>query len=223
MARWRDLTQPITESVATHPPGFPMPEFEDYATYEDDGFNATVLHLITHCGTHMDAPSHMLSKEAYGNIDAVDPEEMVTEGVVLDLTDVDHGAAIMPTDLDAATDENPIEDGDFVILDTGMDPTETEEKVYLHEYAYPSVDAAEYLIDAGASVVATDALGVDAPGASIADHDVHRTLLPAGVRIVEGVANLGEIEYGRYDVICTPLPYAERDGSQVRLLVRAQR
>jgi len=222
MSEWTDLTQPITESVATHPPGHPLPEFEDYATYEQEGYNATLLHLETHCGTHMDAPTHMLPATEYDTIETVTADEMVTEGVVLDLTHVGHGEAITPADLEAATADIPLEAGDFVILDTGMDPTATDPAVYLHEYAYPSVEAAEYLVDAGIAVVATDALGVDAPGASIADQDVHRTLLPAGVRIVEGVANLGSIAYGRYDVICTPLPYVGRDGSQVRLLVRAR-
>lgn len=220
MAEWIDITQPITENVPTHPPGWPMPEFEDYVTYDEDGVNATIVHIATHCGTHMDAPTHLLSKEQYGNIDEVTPEDMVTEGVILDVTDIGHGEAITPSHLDAATAEVPIEEGDFVILDTGMDPTETDEETYLYEYAYPSVEAAEYLVEAGSAVVATDALGVDAPGASIANHDVHRTLLPAGTRIVEGVANLGTLKYGRYDVICTPLPYIDRDGSQVRLLVR---
>ncbi|GAD52841.1 metal-dependent hydrolase [Halarchaeum acidiphilum MH1-52-1] len=220
MPEWQDLTQPITERVTTHPPGWPYPEFEAYKSHESDGVNATRVRIVTHCGTHMDAPSHFFSADDHGTIEDVTPDEMVTEGVVLDLTDVDRGAAITPADLDAATEGNPIEDGDFVVLDTGMDPTETDEETYLREYAYPGVAAAEYLVDAGAAVVATDALGVDEPGASIADHEVHRALLPAGVRIVEGVANLGDVAYARHEFVCTPLPYVGRDGSQVRLLAR---
>lgn len=224
MNEWIDLTQPITEDVATHPPGHTLPEFEDVATYEADGFNATRLHLETHCGTHMDAPTHLYPAGEYDTIDAVPPDEMVTEGVVLDCTDVGRREAITREDVEAATASASVSlrAGDFVVLDTGMDPTGTDSAVYLHEYAYPSVEAAEYLVDEGVSVVATDALGVDAPGASIADHDVHRTLLGNGVRIVEGVAALGSVAYGRYDVVCTPLPYRGLDGSQVRLLVREQ-
>ncbi len=161
MPEWQDLTQPITERVTTHPPGWPYPEFEAYKSHESDGVNATRVRIVTHCGTHMDAPSHFFSADDHGTIEDVTPDEMVTEGVVLDLTDVDRGAAITPADLDAATEGNPIEDGDFVVLDTGMDPTETDEETYLREYAYPGVAAAEYLVDAGAAVVATDALGVE--------------------------------------------------------------
>jgi kynurenine formamidase len=48
------------------------------------------------------------------------------------------------------------------------------------------------------------------------------TLLPEGVLIIEGVANLSETDPRRHDVIATPIPYENRDGSQVRLLVRPQ-
>jgi arylformamidase len=222
MSQWTDLTQPITEQVATHPPGHSLPEFEDVATYEVDGANITRLHLETHCGTHMDAPTHFYPADEYGTIDDVSPAEMITEGVVVDCRDVGRGEAISRERLAAATESVALEPDDFVILDTGMDPTETEPEVYLHEYAYPSTEAAEFLLDRDVSVIATDALGVDAPGAAIDDHDVHRLLLGNGVRIVEGVSNLGELDAGRYDVVCTPLPYEGRDGSQVRLLVRAQ-
>jgi len=222
MTRWIDLTQPITENVATHPPGHSLPEFEDVATYDVDGVNVTRLHLETHCGTHMDAPTHLYPADEYETIDDVSPAEMVTEGVVVDCRDVGRGEAISRERMEAATASVSLESGDFVVVDTGMDPTETDPSVYLHEYAYPSVAAAEFLVDRGVSVLATDALGVDAPGASIADHEVHRVLLGNGVRIVEGVANLGGLTPGRYDVVCTPLPYRGRDGSQVRLLVRPQ-
>lgn len=222
MPDWIDLTQPITENVATRPPGHALPEFEDLATYEADGYNATRLHLETHCGTHMDAQTHLYPASEYETIDGVSPDEMVTEGVILDCTDVGVEQAITRADIEEATSTIRLERDDFVILDTGMDPTETPEDVYLHEYAYPSVEAAEYLVNAGVSVVATDALGVDAPGASIEGHHVHRTLFDNDVRIVEGVANLGMLDAGRYDIICTPLPYESRDGSQVRLLIRSK-
>jgi len=43
-----------------------------------------------------------------------------------------------------------------------------------------------------------------------------------GVRIVKGVVNLGDVVPPGFDIVCTPLLYAGRDGSQGRLLVRPQ-
>lgn len=218
MADWIDLTQTLGPDCPTRPPDRPAPEFESYANVEEDGYNGTRLHLDTHCGTHMDAPTHFLPAEEARTIDEVTPDEMVTEGVVLDFTDRAPGTEIGREALEAEADRRELRADDFVVLDCGNPPRPTDE--YVREYVHPSRDAAEYLVERGVACVAIDALGVDAPGATIEDHVVHRTLLPGGVRIVEGVANLGAVEPGRYDVVCTPIPYAGRDGSQVRLLVR---
>ncbi|MFC6823702.1 cyclase family protein [Halopelagius fulvigenes] len=218
MADWVDLTQSLGPDCPTRPPNRPAPEFESYADVEADGYNGTRLHLDAHCGTHMDAPTHFLPADEARTIDEVTPEEMVTEGIVLDFTDLPPGAELGREALESEADRRGVRAGDFVILDFGNPPRPTDE--YVREYPYPSRDAAEFLVEREVACVATDALGVDAPGATIAEHVVHRTLLPAGVRIVEGVANLEAVEPGQYDVICTPIPYAGRDGSQVRLLVR---
>jgi arylformamidase len=78
------------------------------------------------------------------------------------------------------------------------------------------------MVERDIACFAIDALSADAPGATLEEHHVHYTLLPEDVLIVEGVDNLSAVDAGRYDVICTPIPYENRDGSQVRLLVRPQ-
>jgi arylformamidase len=110
--------------------------------------------------------------------------------------------------------------GEYAILDTGATPADTD--AYLRDYVSPDGSAAEYLVERGVACLASDALNVDPDGVSLAEHVVHRTLLPADVLIVEGLANLDRVPAGRVDVVCTPLPYVGRDGSQVRVLVRPQ-
>ena len=78
------------------------------------------------------------------------------------------------------------------------------------------------MVEKDIACFAIDALSADKPGAELEDHHVHYTLLPEDILIIEGVANLSSVTAGRYDVICTPIPYENRDGSQVRLLVRPQ-
>jgi kynurenine formamidase len=101
-----------------------------------------------------------------------------------------------------------------------MEPEDTDE--YLRNFVYPEKEAAEYMVEKNIACFAIDALSADKPGAELDDHHVHYTLLPEDILIIEGVANLSSVDAGRYDVICTPIPYANRDGSQVRLLVRPQ-
>lgn len=218
MADWIDLTQQLDTETPTLPPLHPKPEYEDYATLAADGYNSTMLHLETHCGTHMDAPTHFYSAEEHRTIEEVTPAEMVSEGVVLDFSKKEPGASIGLDEFVEQVEVHGLREGDYVILDCGMAPA--DEETYLRNYVYPTVEVAEYLVEREITCLALDALSADKPGATLEEHHVHKTLLPADILIVEGVANLSAVEPGRYDVVCTPIPYAGRDGSQVRFLVR---
>lgn len=220
MTEWIDLTQTLSKESPTLPPLHPKPEFEDYATLEEDEYNSTILHLETHCGTHMDAPTHFLPKDEYRTIEEVTIDEMITEGVVLDFTDKESNTEIERSELREQAEQYDLGAGEYVILDCGMAPEDTNH--YLRNFVYLSEEAAEYLRETEIACLAVDALSADRPGAPINDHPVHRTLLPADILIIEGVTNLDEVEAGRYDVVCTPIPYENRDGSQVRLLVSPQ-
>lgn len=101
-----------------------------------------------------------------------------------------------------------------------MTPEDTDR--YLRNFVYLEEEAAEYMVQKDIACFATDALSADKPGAALKDHYIHYTLLPEDILIIEGVDNLDEVETGRYNVICTPIPYENRDGSKVRLLVGLQ-
>jgi arylformamidase len=220
MSEWRDLTQTLTDDSPTLPPLHPKPGFEDFSTLEEDDYNSTILHVETHCGTHMDAPTHFLSKDEYRTIDEITVDEMVTEGVICDFSHKEPGAGITRAELEREAEKYDLGAGDYLIFDCGMEPADTDE--YLRNFVYPEKEAAEYMVETGIACFAIDALSADKPGAALEDHHVHYTLLPEDILIVEGVANLSAVEAGRYDIICTPIPYGNRDGSQVRLLARPQ-
>jgi arylformamidase len=219
MSEWIDLTQPITEDTPVRPLHV-QPEFEDYMTLQEDGTNSTIVHVETHVGTHMDAPAHFYPAADHRTIDQVTPEEMVAEGVVLDFTHKKPNTAISREELRERSETFDVSAGEYVILDCGAEVADTEE--YLTEYVYLDAGAAEYLREREVACVATDALNVDQSGLSLEEHAVHRTLLPADILLVEGLSGVGRVPAGRVDVICTPLPYVGRDGSQVRFLVRPQ-
>lgn len=219
MDEWIDLTQPITEDTPVRPLHV-KPEFEDYMTLEEDGTNSTVVRIETHVGTHMDAPAHLYSAEDHRTIDQITPEEMIAEGVVLDFTHKEPNTAISGEELRERAEAFDLTSDEYVILDCGSEVADTDE--YLTEYVYLAASAAEYLKERKVACVATDALNVDQSGVSLEEHAVHRTLLPANIFIVEGLTNLRHVPAGRVEVICTPLPYVGRDGSQVRFLVRPQ-
>ena len=220
MTEWIDLTQTLSEDSPTLPPLHPKPEFEDFATLAEDNYNSTLLHIETHCGTHMDAPTHFLSKDDYRTIDEITVDEMVTEGVICDFTHKNPGEGISRNELAEEAEQYDLSAGEYLIFDCGMEPEDSDE--YLQNFVYPEKDAAAYMIEKEIACFAIDALSADKPGAKLEDHHVHYSLLPEDILIIEGVANLSAVEAGRYDIICTPIPYRNRDGSQVRLLVRPQ-
>lgn len=220
MSDWVDLTQTLSEDSPTLPPLHPKPEFEDFATLAEDNYNSTILHIETHCGTHMDAPTHFLSKDEYRTIDEITVDEMVTEGVICDFTHKSPGEGVTKHELTEEAEQYDLSAGEYLIFDCGMEPEDKDE--YLRNFVYPEADAAAYMVQKGIACFAIDALSADKPGAELEEHHVHHTLLPEDILIIEGVANLSSVEAGRYDIICTPIPYRNRDGSQVRLLVRSQ-
>ena len=218
MSEWIDLTQTLSEASPTLPPLHPDPEFEDFATLAEDDYNSTILHLETHCGTHMDAPTHFLSKDDYRTIDEITIDEMITEGVICDFTEKAPGESISREELAQQAERYDLQAGDYLIFDCGMEPADTD--TYLRNFVYPEPEAAEYMVEQDIACFAIDALSADKPGAELADHHIHYTLLPEDILIIEGVANLQATEPGRHDIVCTPIPYENRDGSQVRLLAR---
>lgn len=220
MSEWIDLTQTLSEETPVLPPLHPRPEFRDLATLQEDGYNSTIIHIETHCGTHMDAPTHFLAKDDYRTIDEITVNEMIATGVICDFSHKEPNEEVTREELAEQAEEYDLKAGEYLIWDCGMAPVDTDD--YLQNYVYPTKGAAEYMVERNIACFAIDALSADKPGAQLAEHDVHHTLLPADILIVEGVANLAKVDAGRCDVICTPIPYENRDGSQVRLLVRPQ-
>jgi arylformamidase len=80
-----------------------------------------------------------------------------------------------------------------------------------------SEGAAEYLAATGVRVVGVDYLSV---GGYFADGPrIHRTLLEAGIWIIEGL-DLSAVSGGRYEMICLPVKIHGSDGAPARAILR---
>jgi arylformamidase len=179
------------------------PHLEQTRRIVTDGANESTLHLNTHAGTHMDAPSHMI--ECGGTIDEIDLSRCLTPCKVLDLTG--EKDCITAQSLKAKR----IAKGDFVLLKT---KNSFDDQFNFH-FVYLESSGAEYLRDAGVIGVGIDCLGIerDQP-----EHDTHRTLLPAGIIILEGL-RLKDVEEDSYILSALPLKIRGSDGSPVRAVL----
>jgi kynurenine formamidase len=100
-----------------------------------------------------------------------------------------------------------------VLLHTGWDREWGGDAMGRHPYL--TAAAARRLVDAGVSLVGTDALNVD--GTEEPSTDAHEALLGADVLIVENLTNLGALDAGRaYRCAFVPLKLLGADGSPVR-------
>ncbi len=152
----------------------------------------TRLTMNLHTGTHLDAPLHFI--EGGGTIEKIPLERFITRARVVDVTHVENG--ISAQDLDG----KGIKAGDFVLLKT----RNSFEDLLEGDFVYLDGTGARYLTDLGVAGVGTDALGVER---AQPEHETHKTLLSAGVIILEGL-RLADVPEGEYLLIAAPVKIA---------------
>ncbi|MCU0918067.1 MAG: cyclase family protein [Planctomycetes bacterium] len=225
MSRIIDLTLPLHSAMRGV-------SFEPARTLEKDGWNATTLHLYSHCGTHMDAPTHFAVSDqtidripldrCMGPAWVVDPVCRVPVRAYPDNASEDkvlrrhyERALIGVADLGPAADK--IQKDDSLLLRTGWSRY-VDEPCYRDELPRVSLELARWC-----AAKKIRMLGVEPP--SVADVNnreeltaVHKVLLEAGVIIVEGLANLDQIRRAKVSFMAFPLKIAGGDGAPVRAL-----
>ncbi len=233
MPRIIDLTLPLENALRGV-------SIEPAKTLEKDGWNATMLHLYSHCGTHMDAPTHF--GVAGGTIDQIPLDQCMGPAWVVDPVcgvsswgerprspkDVVRGrttyeenasrrhyehALIRVADLGPTAEK--IREGDGLLLRTGWSRRVCEPS-YRDALPRVSLELAEWCVAKKVRM-----LGVEPP--SVADVNnleeltaVHKVLLEAGVIVVEGLANLDHIRREEVTFMAFPLKVAGGDGAPVR-------
>lgn len=180
---------------------------------EVEGWNATTLNLYSHCGTHMDAPKHFLPGGAA--LDAQDLSVCVGNALVVDLAPAQPKQLLEVSDLDSVKDL--IVPGARLLLRTDWHKRFGTE-AYRHELPRISLGLAEWLVERRVALV-----GVEPP--SVADvnnmqelTEVHQTLFKGEVLIVEGLANLDQLQKPEVEFIALPMKITGGDGSPVRAI-----
>jgi arylformamidase len=217
--RMVDLTrrlEPGIPSYPTHPKYFQMP-------WRSMGDPAEMNQLVLgeHTGTHVDAPSHFVPEgPARRHIDELALSGFLGRAVTMTFGPFE-GAneCVTRAEIEAWEDEHDtrVREGDIVLVDfqwAGRWTKVPEGFTFLDAWPGLSRDAAEYLRDRGAKAVGTDCVSLD-PGDGGEELAAHYTLLPAGVLIIENVANLDQLPPESF-VIALPLPIANGTGSPVR-------
>lgn len=212
-------------SYPTHPKYFQMP-------WRSMGDPAEMNQLVLgeHTGTHVDAPSHFVADPAdpaRRHVDELDPRGFIGRGVKLTFGPFDATNELVGlADVRRWEQANiEIAAGDIVLIDfqwaQRWRPV-PEGFGFLDAWPGLARDAAAYLVDKEAKAVATDCVSLDPGDGGGGELAAHYTLLPAGVSIMENVANLARLPVVSF-VIALPLPIANGTGSPVRAIALVPR
>ena len=206
MPRIIDLTMPLEN-------GLRGISIEPARTIAEDGWNATTLHLYSHAGTHMDAPTHFAVGDR--TIDQIPLDKCMGPAWIVDLMGIEPRAVISVGDLGVAAQH--LRPGDGLLLRTGWS-RRYREPAYRDELPRVGLELARWCVEKGVRV-----LGVEPP--SVADVNdieeltaVHKVLLAGGVIIVESLVNLDQIREDKVTFMAFPLKVAGGDGAPVRAL-----
>ncbi|KAF7798846.1 hypothetical protein EIP86_010072 [Pleurotus ostreatoroseus] len=175
--------------------------------------------LVTHCGTHIDAPFHFI--EDGTTVDNLPFSQLYGPAVVLDVTGKIPRERIVWDDISRHEERlrQAAMHGSMVLFKTGWSQYWGTNKYFDHPFL--DADVAHKLVEFGVKTIGIDAMGPDetkvGPNAAAeSNFIVHTIVLGASMVIAENLTNLHQIETGSWRVSIAPLKITGGDGSPVR-------
>lgn len=209
-----DLSLPIGPETPMFP-AYPAPAFTQWTTREAHGFLAESVFVISHTGTHIDAPFHF--EPSGKKIDELPIGGFVAPGHILDVRGLGPKSLIGPAPLREARRRlrSRIGKGDAALLWTGWG-RQIGTPAYLSENPGLSGAGAKLLVDWEVGLVGIDAANIDHP--EDGTYPAHHGLLSAGIPVIENVANLADVGAGAFLLVALPLRLVGATGSPIRLV-----
>lgn len=216
-----DLTHPITQDMQVFP-GYPKPALVPWTTREAHGYVAEAVFMVTHSGTHVDAPWHFAKKGR--KMDEVEPSELVCEAAVLDCRRAGARGLIGPRMLRVAESLCAVRSpkGAAALLVTGF-ARRWGRPEYLTSYPGLSKEGAEYLLRRGYRAVGADSPNLDHPADGA--FPAHHAILGRDRLVIENLANLEALlprRKRRILLVALPLRIDGASGSPVRAVAMVE-
>jgi kynurenine formamidase len=197
-----DLSHTVYEGLITYK-GLPAPVICDFLSREDSrkfydegtSFQIGRIDMVANTGTYLDSPFHrfedgkdisQLELSALAGLDAVVARVTGLMGRAVDRE------VFLPLDVR----------GKALLVDTGWSRHWATDQ-YFEGHIYLTRDAAEYLRDAGATLVGIDSYNID--DTKDGRRPVHTVLLGAGIPIVEHMCNLEQLPASGFTFTAAPV------------------
>lgn len=204
-----DISLPISKLLPIWPGDPPLKISTEMSIKNGDSANVSRINISVHTGTHLDSPLHFFENMA--SIEKISLDLLIGEVTVIHFNDDVH--LITSRDLQSL---DIVDWPKRILMKTRNSSLRLwQDTTFNSEFCALSLDAAYFLVDRGVTLIGIDYLSI----APFEDPDlVHKTLLKAGVVILEGL-NLIDVKKGNYELVCLPLKIMDVEGSPARAIL----
>ena len=186
----------------------PFERVQTQTIAKGDACNVSEFSATAHIGTHLDAPCHFLENGA--GIESFPISAGVGPARVIGIHDRE---LIRVSELEP----HQLAEGERILFKTRNSEECWTTSQFQERFVYIPHETAAYLAERRVQTVGVDYLSVG--GFDSDGPETHRTLLKAGIWIIEGL-NLKDVEPGDYELICLPLRMVGSDGAPARAVLR---
>jgi kynurenine formamidase len=180
----------------------------------------SVLSLLVHNGTHIDAPRHMMEKGA--PIDQMPLGQLVKEGVLINLPDKGPNSVVTVKDIEHSGVE--LGPNRIPVIHTGFTEKTWGKPEFWTQMPYLEAGVGALLASKGVPAVAMDVFP-EKPlwrGVKLDPGEVwvanHLALFEKGIPLIQFVTNLSQIGSNRFVLVAMPLKMKGADASPARVI-----
>ncbi|MEQ1843346.1 MAG: cyclase family protein, partial [Verrucomicrobiales bacterium] len=187
MGKLIDLSHTVEDGLITYK-GLPAPIICDFITREHSRtlyaegteFQISKIEMVANTGTYLDSPFHRFADGM--DLSELDLRSLASLPGVVIRVPADHGRAVGP---ELFADHDLL--GRAVLVHTGWD-RHWKTDHYFEDFPYLTGDAADLLVEMGATLVGIDSMNID--NMDDLHRPVHTKLLGAAILIVEHMTGL---------------------------------
>ncbi len=210
-AGWYDISVPLKQGMNYFPTDPAPPKIYRYHDVELGArVTMSMLEIISHTGTHIDAPLHFIPGGS--TISDMPIEATLGPCRVLEITDKEKVKV-------PEIEKYNIQKGERILFKTRNSPVTYTSEKFVEDYVYLDGAVADYLVSKQITLVGLDNITIGHFKEPDNINKTHRTLLAAGIYILEDCA-LAEVPPGAYELLCLPLLMWKGDAGPSRAILR---
>jgi arylformamidase len=208
---WIDITIPLRNNMVKWPTDGPALIKRTKDVDKGDPVTMSEFTMISHTGTHMDAPLHFIHKGA--TIDTMPVDTAIGPARVIEIKDAE---SIKVEELAPYN----IQPGERILFKTRNSGRVYRTDDFVDDYVYLSTEAAKYLAEKKIKGIGFDYISIGSYKLGSTNiGETHRALLGNGIWIIEGL-NLEGVKGGNYEMICLPIKLEKGDAGLARAIIR---